>query len=313
MIVCNYFMRRTNTWIVSFSIISLVYLATAHAQGASDRGGGGSEHSNEGTVKAATTSEILGYLGWAAKNSRNSRIRAISAKVHSMIEAKPLASGEFEHSLIEGRDYQFTNEDCKDQYGHSVTASAVIGSSEPICLSMSRLMMIPPVALQEQLRPLLAHELAHQAGYGEDDAAYLQNQLLKVYKNSDGKLQLRIMLEFLDRSIRGAQKLISLKSAKSRLCAIVGEVAGFTHSAARMGFVFAPSGVAQDLEDDMWDLNVLVGSLDTIDYRTFCGLRPTWTEMPEKQHEVARGDLNDLRSSLRKTSSQVHSILKSMP
>ncbi|MBS1962354.1 MAG: hypothetical protein JST04_09075 [Bdellovibrionales bacterium] len=65
------------------------------------------------------------------------------------------------------------------------TASAKVGkASEKFCLSVEEVRRIPPLSLNEQVPPLMGHELAHQAGYGEADAQYFQNFLLGIYKRA---------------------------------------------------------------------------------------------------------------------------------
>ena len=54
---------------------------------------------------------------------------------------------------------------------------------DSICLSAERLAVYPPEALGKQVQALLLHEFSHVAGYGEDDAVYLQNYAVNKLLN----------------------------------------------------------------------------------------------------------------------------------
>ena len=73
---------------------------------------------------------------------------------------------------------------CRDQDNLPHGGGAVIGDAvSPICLSVPMLQKMPSLELLQQMTALIVHEVAHQAGYGEEDAAYLQKVTLDWYRN----------------------------------------------------------------------------------------------------------------------------------
>jgi hypothetical protein len=98
---------------------------------------------------------------------------AMAARIRSKIDLE---------SVSKGTAYKFVQGPCWDN-GVPTMGSAVIGdSAQPFCLSVSELARLPENALLEQIAGVMVHELAHQAGYEETDAKYLQSKVVKRLK-----------------------------------------------------------------------------------------------------------------------------------
>ncbi len=306
------FYKKFYLFTLGLMLLGSVAFGNPTRGGGTDSGGGDTERSSVEVVEAAATSagsSVLSYLAWAQTGSSDQKIREIASRIISFVQAKPDAPGEVVRSLalFENRDFQFTEGECFDKYGNSKTGSAIINSSAPFCLSLYYLRLLPVHDLEEQLGPMMGHELSHQVGYEESDAVYFQNHLLRVFRNQDGKLQLGYMLAYAQKSIQEVLDRMAVTSDSQSLCMALGQAAGYVDSASRMGFVFVPSGYLDEPVDaDLWPLSSEVTSLSDIDFRAFCGLPAQQSEIPI--HPVPANDTDDLKQSLESTLKIIESI-----
>lgn len=174
----------------------------------------------------------------------------------------------------------------------------------PICISTDQMGQIPKESLQQQMIALIGHEVAHQAGYGEEDAKLFQNYLSNHFARSEGKSTLYATLDWIRDSLAKI-RVLQKGSNKEALCTEVGVAAGYIMAATRLGFVLQPSG-SQDLtntfETDQ-EARMLSSYLERRELRTFCGAEPLDVLQPAEP--VCQDDAADLSETLNDISNVV--------
>ncbi len=166
----------------TFNTSSLVVLTLlnfsaplAFARGGGMSGGGGD------TLKTSEIDVEFQASGAASKLTSLLKSDFIDAKADGM--RKQILSALDVNMIANGKDYYFAHGPCKDLYSQAHMGGALIGDvSHPFCLSLPYLTVMPDeYTLFKQLIALMAHEVAHQAGYEETDAVYFQKATYAQY------------------------------------------------------------------------------------------------------------------------------------
>lgn len=130
------------------------------------------------------------------------------------------------NTIASGKDYYFAHGPCKDRYSQAHMGGAVIGDvSHPFCLSLPYLTIMPDeVSLFKQLIALMAHEVAHQAGYEETDAVYFQKAVYAQYAFKSMRetsfYRYQSALDSIDNAIRN----MNTSGTDAQLCFYLGEL-----------------------------------------------------------------------------------------
>jgi hypothetical protein len=274
------------------------------AAGPGSSAGGDTQQSTPEQIRAAADIHGLRMMGlflnqdgiWPFKDPR---AQAIAAKILSVVGTRKLKDGAYR-----------LEEQCSDSHGNSRAGGAVVGDvAKPICLSLSELKKVPPHQLPAQIVPLLGHELAHQAGYGEEDARFFQEQLLKRTIHFDHKSSVFILIENTLDLIADASKLLEAQAPLEQACALVGTIRGHLLGLQRLSGAFAgPLSYEPSAEDaDGLMLTAELWTLELADTRSFCGLesRNTLLIFGERTNTtlritpIAKGDFKAMSESLK--------------
>lgn len=179
---------------------------------------------------------------------------------------------------------------CPDGSSSERSGGAVIGEpSKPFCLNLKRLQLVPPFQIQEQLIGLMAHELAHQAGYYEEDANRFQIYILRQIKNHEAKGQTLHMVTLAKEHLLEARRLIQAGDDQTNICSTLGQLDGVLHSLARMSFIHSPSGIVEPGDDDAFTRGMRLSHMDVFEFMTYCGVPQQETQLPPRTI-VAKGD-----------------------
>lgn len=286
----------------------------ASSAGPGSSGGGDTELSTPEQVKASVemaalmAGTILNLKGeWPFKNPK---ANAISEAIRIRLDV---------NKLRDGGAYQLLDE-CTDADGKRHAGGAVIGdANSPFCLSLPMLQKTAPSDLYYQLIPLIGHEMAHQAGYGEEDAKLFQAQALKRTRNFNVKAATHLLVEDTLEMIKEAIALLNQNAPLEQVCASVGAIRGKMEGIDRLAVSYGsyvPATVMNEEEKAEMMLGLELYGVKIADTRTYCGLpaRKTMMGMGEawdtpKLVVLEKGDSAGLLKSLNEVAASLGRIL----
>lgn len=186
--------------------------------GADGSGGGNTERSTEAEVEFQTSgaaSNVVDYLS-DARGFNDPKADQIAARIRGIVKMD---------RVNDGTGYQLVRGACLLDGAERHSGSAVIGDPEqPFCLSLTELQKLPPKVLLEQIIGLMAHELAHQAGYGEAEANHLQVKVLQRARNAALGYTFRSFVTRAQVVAGEARRALLEGGSNSRVCAELGKL-----------------------------------------------------------------------------------------
>jgi hypothetical protein len=273
-------------------VATVLMLAPALAQaGADNSGGGDTELSTVKQVEAAVFQAAFKVDGLFEYGCKQSCSDEVAQAIKSKIDLAKLRDGSLYTLKATGS--------CADGMNNDHAGGAIIGDAKtPFCLSVQQLQKLPPSELVAQIAALMGHEMAHQAGYNEQDAAKFQGYLLRRLRSEENQSQVMAILSWTKDSVAETLALLDSNAPLNQVCATLGATSSYVQSLSHLGCVFAPSGdqSLSSAEAADWEIRTLLGALQTREYMTYCGLPARPSEMPDKP--VAVGDTRDLKNSL---------------
>ncbi len=183
--------------LILLSILAVSSTQSALAKGGKDGGGGDIRGSTPEQISVAiqnvTTEPARDYMAnpynlyttfWNIGLFRHSHhdpkgLTAVFNKMFAMSSAGSFPATAVYEDLKKTRFEVLTRGKCKaNGTEKNNSASTQLLRNAPVCISVESLTTIPAVALESQLRALLAHEITHHFGFGETEANAIQDFLL---------------------------------------------------------------------------------------------------------------------------------------
>jgi hypothetical protein len=203
--------------------LALLQLLLASVTFAGNEGSGGGDSERSSAVEVEfQTSGAAGNVVTALTDSKglgDAKANAMAKQIRESVDLSHVRNG---------TGYFLSNEPCFDKDSATHMGGAVIGDTgRPFCLSVPLLQKLPPRVLFEQIMALMAHELAHQAGYEEADALHLQNWALQRARNASAAYTVVYIISRAKESIAQAREAIRSQAPASRTCGALGSADAF--------------------------------------------------------------------------------------
>lgn len=319
---------------LAFALFAQLGTSQAAQAAGGEGGGGGNPESSSATDVQSFASASSSYLYSYLNNIRidlekgdtdieDPKLRKIFRRIFAKVDLKKLENRQAFVFKLDGP--------CKLEKNINKAASSVVGDpNTPICLSVPELQRIPRHQLDTQVFGLLGHEIAHQAGYGEEEAEMVQKFLLSRRLNQEGRTNARSMLSWSLDAIYQTLALVRENAPQVKVCAALGKAIGYAKSASHMGFAIQPvmAGAStgpggKALTDLAIHISYIVtngsGEKDTkfYDVLTYCGLPMEGNVVsathPEMISTVREGNRDELVDALTNISNNIEAIRSKLP